>query len=81
MAEAGNCPTIFETWFTEPQKLIAGEFIADITDNLKARGWDKAMNPLYVSYFPKMAEFTVHHAMAMHLELCLTLNSLKKQDL
>ena len=45
MAEAGNCPTIFETWFTEPQKLIAGEFIADITDNLKARGWDKAMNP------------------------------------
>lgn len=25
--------------------MIAGEFIADITDNLKARGWDKAMNP------------------------------------
>ena len=45
MAEAGNLPTIFETWFTEPQKLIAGEFIADITDNLKARGWDQAMNP------------------------------------
>lgn len=45
MAEAGNLPTIFESWYTEPQKLIAGDFIADITDLLAARGWDKAINP------------------------------------
>ncbi|SET84857.1 ABC transporter substrate-binding protein [Lacrimispora sphenoides] len=45
LAESGNLPTIFDTWFTEPQKLINGGFVADITDELKARGWDAAMNP------------------------------------
>lgn len=45
MAEAGNCPTIFESWFTEPTKLINAEAIADITDILEARGWLDAMNP------------------------------------
>lgn len=45
MAEAGNLPTIFETWYTEPQKLIKGGYVADITDILKKRGWDEAINP------------------------------------
>lgn len=45
MVEAGNCPTIFETWYTEPQKLIKQGAIADITDELEARGWLDAMNP------------------------------------
>lgn len=45
MVESGNCPTIFETWYTEPQKLIKSGAIADITDELEARGWLDAMNP------------------------------------
>lgn len=45
MAEAGNLPTVFETWYTEPQKLIKGGYVADITDILKKRGWDTAINP------------------------------------
>lgn len=45
LAQAGNLPTIFETWYTEPQKLIDGGFVADITPELKALGWDSAMNP------------------------------------
>lgn len=45
MAEAGNLPTIFETWYTEPQKLIKGGYVADITDILKKRGWSDSMNP------------------------------------
>lgn len=45
MVESGNCPTIFETWFTEPQKLIKAGAIADITDELEARGWLDKMNP------------------------------------
>lgn len=45
MVEAGTVPTIFETWFTEPQKLIANDAVADITDELEARGWLDAMNP------------------------------------
>ncbi|NLO83996.1 MAG: extracellular solute-binding protein [Clostridiales bacterium] len=45
LAEAGTLPTIFETWFTEPQKLIKGEFVADVTDQMEARGWLEKMNP------------------------------------
>ncbi len=45
LAEAGNLPTIFETWFTEPQKLIKGGFVRDITDILEARGWLNDINP------------------------------------
>ncbi len=45
MAEAGNLPTIFESWYTEPQKLIKGGFVKDITDILKERGWLDAINP------------------------------------
>lgn len=45
LAESGNLPTIFETWYTEPQKLINGGFVADITDELQARGWIDIINP------------------------------------
>lgn len=44
LASSGNCPTIFETWFTEPQKLIQQGLVADITDEIKERGWDEKMN-------------------------------------
>ena len=43
MAEAGSVPTIFETWFTEPQKLIKNGFVADITDILNELGWADKM--------------------------------------
>ena len=45
MVESHNVPTIFESWFTEPQKLIKAGAVADITDELEARGWLDAMNP------------------------------------
>ncbi|WP_298841632.1 ABC transporter substrate-binding protein [Clostridium sp.] len=45
LAESGNLPTVFETWYTEPQKLIEGGFVKDITSELKELGWDTAMNP------------------------------------
>ncbi|HYF83609.1 MAG TPA: extracellular solute-binding protein [Clostridia bacterium] len=45
LAESGNLPTVFESWYTEPQKLIEGGFVKDITAELQELGWDKAMNP------------------------------------
>jgi ABC-type glycerol-3-phosphate transport system substrate-binding protein len=44
LAETGQLPTIFESWFTEPQKLISGKFVKDVTSEVKALGWDKKMN-------------------------------------
>ena len=44
LASSGNCPTIFETWYTEPQKLIKQGLVADITKELKEKGWDADMS-------------------------------------
>jgi ABC-type glycerol-3-phosphate transport system substrate-binding protein len=45
MAAAGNLPTIFESWFTEPQKLIRSGYVKDVTAQLQARGWADKINP------------------------------------
>lgn len=45
MVENGTVPTIFETWFTETRMLIDNGAVADITDELAARGWLDQMNP------------------------------------
>lgn len=45
MAAAGNAPTIFETWYTEPQKLIRNEIVKDITGVLEQYGWADSINP------------------------------------
>lgn len=43
--ESGNVETVFESWFTEPQKLIRQNAVADITDILEERGWLEEINP------------------------------------
>ena len=45
MAQAGNVPTVFESWYTEPEKLIRNGLVKDITDVLEARGYLDAMSP------------------------------------
>jgi len=49
MAEAGTAPTIFESWFTEPDKLIRNGLVKDITTEVKALGWDTKMSPAMMS--------------------------------
>lgn len=51
MVESGNCPTIFETWFTETQKLINNGAIANVTKELDERGWADKMNPAIKKQF------------------------------
>ena len=53
LAQSNRIPTIFETWFTEPQKLIAGGYVKDITAEVKAMGWDKKMNPSILNLLSK----------------------------
>jgi len=45
LAEAGVAPTVFESWFTEPDKLIRNDLVADITKEIKQLGWDAKMSP------------------------------------
>lgn len=44
-AEAGTLPVLFQTWFTEPAKLISSGFVRDITPQLEARGWLDKIDP------------------------------------
>lgn len=44
-AESGQLPNLFATFFTEPQKLIKAGYAADLTEVLKERGYDTAINP------------------------------------
>lgn len=40
----GSLPTIFQTWFTEPEKLVNKKYIRSIDKELKELGWDKMMD-------------------------------------
>lgn len=39
LANTGNLPVVFETWFTEPEKLVSKGYVRDITDFLIEFGW------------------------------------------
>lgn len=45
LATAGNAPTVFESWYTEPEKLIRNGLVKDITDILEEKGWLDSMSP------------------------------------
>lgn len=45
LAESGNLPTLYGTWYTETQKLIDEGYAADITEEMSERGWIESMNP------------------------------------
>ncbi len=45
MATGGNAPTVFESWYTEPEKLIRNGLVKDITALLEERGWLDSMSP------------------------------------
>jgi ABC-type glycerol-3-phosphate transport system substrate-binding protein len=44
-ATANQLPVVFQTYFTEPQKLISNGFIRDITDELHELDWYDKMDP------------------------------------
>jgi|AGTN01.3.fsa_nt_gi ABC-type sugar transport system, periplasmic component len=44
-ALSGTLPTVFQTYFTEPKKLIASNFIKDVTSELQTLGWYDKMEP------------------------------------
>ncbi|MFH0993178.1 MAG: hypothetical protein V1761_02390 [bacterium] len=39
LANTGNLPVVFETWFTEPEKLVSKNYVRDITPYLVEFGW------------------------------------------
>lgn len=43
-ALTGALPTVFQTWFTEPQKLVENGFIRSVDAQLKKFGWDTKMD-------------------------------------
>jgi len=52
-AASGQLPTMYNTFFTEPSKIIAAGYACDITDVVKKYGYDKAINPSYLNLITK----------------------------
>jgi multiple sugar transport system substrate-binding protein len=49
-AQEKTLPTVFQTWFTEPQMIVAGGHAKDITDIVKELGWYDKMDPTLRNY-------------------------------
>ena len=52
-AVGGTLPTVYNTWFTEPQKIIDNGYAADITKQMKKFGIDKAIDPQILKILSK----------------------------
>jgi ABC-type glycerol-3-phosphate transport system substrate-binding protein len=44
-ANSQTLPTVFQTWFTEPQMIVGGGHAKDITEIVKDLGWYDKMDP------------------------------------
>lgn len=44
-ANSETLPTVFQTWFTEPQMIVSGGHAKDITDIVNDMGWYDKMDP------------------------------------
>ena len=49
-AREKTLPTVFQTWFTEPQMIVAGGHAKDITGIVKELGWYDKMDPTLRDY-------------------------------
>lgn len=49
-ANSKTLPTVFQTWFTEPQMIVSGGHAKDITDIVKKLGWYDKMDPVLRDY-------------------------------
>lgn len=52
-AAAGQLPTLYNTYFTEANKIISQGFSMDITDLMKQWGYDTKVNPTYLEMISK----------------------------
>lgn len=49
-ANSKTLPTVFQTWFTEPQMIVSGGHAKDITDIVTDLGWYDSMDPALKEY-------------------------------
>ena len=49
-ANAGQLPTVFNTWFTEVNKIMDTGYVADLTDAMTEYGYVDAMNPMLLEF-------------------------------
>ncbi|MCR3906978.1 MAG: extracellular solute-binding protein [Tenericutes bacterium] len=49
-ANSQTLPTVFQTWFTEPQMIVSGGHAKDITDIVTELGWFDKMDPTLREY-------------------------------
>lgn len=81
LAASGQLPTVFDTWFTEPSKIIGAGYAADLTAVLKKTGYDKIMNPAVKALLTKNGKIYGIPRDGYALGLYLNMNLFKKAGL
>lgn len=56
-AASGQLPTVFQTYFTESQKIIDAGYARDITEEVKAAGYDTLYNDVYMDLLKKDGKY------------------------
>ncbi|MCG8568676.1 MAG: extracellular solute-binding protein, partial [Spirochaetes bacterium] len=80
-AASKSLPTMYETWFTETQKIIDNGFAADISSHLKKEGWDKEINQQLLPVISKNGKLYGVARDGYHQGLVCNVNLFKKAGL
>lgn len=56
-AASGQLPTVFQTYFTESQKIIDAGYARDITEEIKEAGYDTLYNDVYMDLLKKDGKY------------------------
>lgn len=80
-AASGQLPTLYNTWFTETQKIISSEYAADITSAMVKNGFDKAINPDILNLISKDGKYYGVPQSAYVMGMWYNINLFKKAGL
>ncbi|MDI4649238.1 ABC transporter substrate-binding protein [Cohnella hashimotonis] len=80
-AESGQLPNLFGTFFTEPQKIINAGYAADLTESMKAYGYDQSLNPSMLDLVKKDGKIYGFPTSGYYMGLWLNVNLFKQAGL
>ncbi|MBO4898380.1 MAG: extracellular solute-binding protein [Clostridia bacterium] len=80
-AESGTLPTIYRCNFTEIQRIIDGEYAADLTDVLKARGYEGKFSKIVADVISKDGRIYAFPMSSYILGLAINMDLFKEAGL
>lgn len=80
-AASGQLTTVYQSWFTEINKIVGAGYSADITDAIKSYGYDKAINPGMLKLVEKDGKYYALPASGYAMGMWYNVNLFKQAGL